>query len=519
MVDNKIIISFIMPIYNNLIYSERAIRSILDQDSSCIELVVVDDGSNDGTAELLDCLAIEYSNMRVIHQENQWIYASINNGIREARGEYIYCVNSDDTIEDGAINYLIKKIGQYKYPDTIYTRIRSLYFDEEKKEVTEIKEFYKAIDRDIVFENKEKFRNNWFWLFKEHYLFHEKQLIKREIISKHPFRNDYSNADGFINIQIADDINNAVVLTDCVYNFYVYSNYDMNTCTRLQENEVEMHDELFSTFTGKFRDWGISVQEAEGLINRMRLKCISSIFAKLNDTSFMTIDQKVEYCFNQLMVLIIPIMNLDIYSEETTCRFFSGLRQLYEGGRSIESDTYYFAYEMLESILTGEKDVACIAKYENSVNNKLNKNRIGEIFVSAVELLSNKDRFISNFSSERVKVVEMSILEAVEKVRNGDLDLTFLISNSLIDANDLIDAILESDDRTQHTILCTGEENSRIISRIEGFTYLKLENGQVNNKIEYSIKRRRVYCCGVDSLEDLEKYVLANDIEYFIRII
>ena len=93
--------SIIMPVYNNEIYFPLAVASILQQDYTDFELIIVDDGSTDGTPELADAFAASDRRIRVIHQKNQWIYASFNNGIRQASGDYIYIVNSDDRLMPG----------------------------------------------------------------------------------------------------------------------------------------------------------------------------------------------------------------------------------------------------------------------------------------------------------------------------------------------------------------------------------------------------------------------------------
>ena len=82
--------SIIMPVYNNELYFPLAVQSILDQDYPDFELIIVDDGSTDKTPELADKMASQDKRIRVIHQKNQWIYASFNNGIRAARGVYLY---------------------------------------------------------------------------------------------------------------------------------------------------------------------------------------------------------------------------------------------------------------------------------------------------------------------------------------------------------------------------------------------------------------------------------------------
>lgn len=92
-------ISIIVPVYNNLLYLERCVDSLLAQTDQAIEILLVDDGSTDGTAELCDRMAQRDERIRVLHKENGGTSDARNVGITNARGEYFAFVDSDDTIE------------------------------------------------------------------------------------------------------------------------------------------------------------------------------------------------------------------------------------------------------------------------------------------------------------------------------------------------------------------------------------------------------------------------------------
>jgi len=89
-------ISCVMPIYNAERYVEEAIQSILDQTFTDFELILVDDGSSDSSAEIIDRLAKQDSRIRVIRKENGGIVSALNKGIRSARGEYLARMDADD---------------------------------------------------------------------------------------------------------------------------------------------------------------------------------------------------------------------------------------------------------------------------------------------------------------------------------------------------------------------------------------------------------------------------------------
>lgn len=98
MADNNSI-SVIVPVFNTPNnWIDGCIASIIDQDASNIEIVIVDDGSEEWCARHCDELALKHSIVRVLHQTNQGVSAARNNAISIARGEYITFVDSDDEI-------------------------------------------------------------------------------------------------------------------------------------------------------------------------------------------------------------------------------------------------------------------------------------------------------------------------------------------------------------------------------------------------------------------------------------
>lgn len=96
-------ISVIIPVYNAVSYLERSVNSVINQTYPHWEMILVDDGSKDGSGQICDGVAMRDSRVRVIHQENAGAGAARNAGIALATGEYVVFVDADDTIER---NYL-----------------------------------------------------------------------------------------------------------------------------------------------------------------------------------------------------------------------------------------------------------------------------------------------------------------------------------------------------------------------------------------------------------------------------
>ena len=95
--DQEIIrFSVIMPLYNKAAYVKKTIRSVLEQTYPHYELIVVNDGSKDNSAEIAEKLLDGVSNARLINQENTGVAVARNNGVAEAKGDYVCFLDADD---------------------------------------------------------------------------------------------------------------------------------------------------------------------------------------------------------------------------------------------------------------------------------------------------------------------------------------------------------------------------------------------------------------------------------------
>lgn len=99
--------SVIVPVYNIKPYLEKCVRSILDQTERDFELLLVDDGSTDGSGELCDALSEADSRIRVIHQPNGGPGAARNTGIKAACGKWILQIDGDDWIDPTLLEHTL----------------------------------------------------------------------------------------------------------------------------------------------------------------------------------------------------------------------------------------------------------------------------------------------------------------------------------------------------------------------------------------------------------------------------
>lgn len=98
--------SIVVPVYNTEKYLKKCLDSIVNQTYKDFELIIVNDGSTDGSKHIIDQYEKKYDNVVVINQVNQGLSAARNNGIKNTKGEYFLLVDSDDYIDRNLLEKL-----------------------------------------------------------------------------------------------------------------------------------------------------------------------------------------------------------------------------------------------------------------------------------------------------------------------------------------------------------------------------------------------------------------------------
>lgn len=105
-------LSIIIPFYNSVAYIKKCILSCCNQDIPMCnyEIIVVDDGSTDNTKEIVLNMQKKYDNIKYIYQKNSAQGAARNNGLKQAKGKYIWFVDSDDWIEKNCLANILETL-------------------------------------------------------------------------------------------------------------------------------------------------------------------------------------------------------------------------------------------------------------------------------------------------------------------------------------------------------------------------------------------------------------------------
>jgi len=112
--------SILVPVYNVEKYLDQCIQSILNQSVNDYEVILVDDGSTDGSGDICDQYAHEYPNIiRVIHKDNEGPLLGRLTGISFAQGDFCLFVDSDDYVEPNWLEVIAKHINEYPNLDML----------------------------------------------------------------------------------------------------------------------------------------------------------------------------------------------------------------------------------------------------------------------------------------------------------------------------------------------------------------------------------------------------------------
>lgn len=131
---DQVTISVVIPCYNSEGFVERAIQSVLEQTYPLEEVICVDDGSTDGTLEVLKTIQHSGGEITIHAQENQGICAARNAGLKMTTGEYIAFLDHDDVLHPEKLEHQAQLISKESYrPDFVAAAYKEVWPEEESK--------------------------------------------------------------------------------------------------------------------------------------------------------------------------------------------------------------------------------------------------------------------------------------------------------------------------------------------------------------------------------------------------
>lgn len=136
-------LTVIIPVYNAKKYLEECICSVLSQTFRDYNIILVDDGSTDGSAELCDELSSRHACISVIHKENGGASSARNAGLKAAEGKYIHFIDSDDLLSGSMVYEELTQRALTVEPEIVFFRCE--YFTEGNRQIDAVQPEY-AVD-------------------------------------------------------------------------------------------------------------------------------------------------------------------------------------------------------------------------------------------------------------------------------------------------------------------------------------------------------------------------------------
>lgn len=143
---NEVIATIVVPVYNTKDTLDRTIESIINQSYKKLDILMIDDGSEVDTKKRCDEWITKDGRIRCIHKDNEGLGLTRNRGIKEAKGKYIFFVDSDDYIEQNMVEEMVSKAEEYK-ADMVCS---SFFFDEHEESCILQKGLYEENIRDYL---------------------------------------------------------------------------------------------------------------------------------------------------------------------------------------------------------------------------------------------------------------------------------------------------------------------------------------------------------------------------------
>lgn len=245
------LISIIIPVYNAEKYIESSIIELEHQTYNNIEVILIDDGSNDNSGKLCDSMADRYENIKVIHQKNQGVSCARNRGTSVASGEYLIYLDADDIMAYNAISNAVEYISKYNADMVIgYERMIS---------PSEKGDFRKQINKGNII----RLNENQFDELRTEYLgFHSEiieklknigslsggpcsRLIKTAIAKEVPFPNNIKlGEDKIWNLRLLKHCKQICIANECWYGYVIYENSSM---WKYYGNRMELGKDFLNT--------------------------------------------------------------------------------------------------------------------------------------------------------------------------------------------------------------------------------------------------------------------------------
>lgn len=284
----KLKVSVIVPVYNVETYLERCLDSLINQTLEDIEIIAVNDGSTDNSLHILNKYAKKDKRIKVINKDNTGVSDCRNIAMKQMKGEYLTFVDSDDWIDNNALEIMYKKAKEEKSDLVMCTYMREFTkhskekkFDMpqtviyEKYEINKLqRKLFGPIDEELGNpEGLDSLGTVWAKLYKV-------EVIRNNNLEFEDLKVIGSNEDGLFNIYIFNNISRAVFINKPLYHYW--KDNPISITSRYNPNLKNQWTNLFNHMMNFIKVNNLDKSYENALNNRV---CMSVLGLGLNECS------------------------------------------------------------------------------------------------------------------------------------------------------------------------------------------------------------------------------------------
>lgn len=269
-------LSVIVPVYNVARFIERGIGQLSAQSlDGEWEILLVDDGSTDGSAEMIDRLASAMPHVHAYHQRNAGAGAARNLGISQAQGEYVWFYDIDDLIEPSLLAEIDGALKLNGNPDL-------LVFGFDEYDII-LKTTTPRTFRDINLQSNDELRKVWIREFSGVFGgsngFVWNKVYRRSFLTENAieFGNERIQQDEVFNLQVYAKVQTVVSISRILYHYQVYSSG--NTRSHYIPDRLDIYRSVMASFRNLLDKWHLSDEDMERWLARRFFSNVVTVLA------------------------------------------------------------------------------------------------------------------------------------------------------------------------------------------------------------------------------------------------
>lgn len=296
----KTLVSIIVPVFNAEKYIQESIQSILNQTLKDIEIIVVNDGSTDNTAIILNNYCEIDSRIKVFHQQNKGVSATRNVGLDMAKGEYIGFIDPDDWVDIDMYEHLYYQCKRYDLEMSMCNFIQEDIYKNIKVKNEHPIEYGMYLSKNEIIHKicTNMVRGKIFTSVCD-------KIYRKDFLDEYNIRFDEEvtiKEDYFFNLELYDK------LSRCAYinkEYYHYRQVEGSAIRRYHYNSIFSNNKLIKSILTYSKQWGI--------YEKYKFE-ISNLIANTYFTSLVNINNKL-YKKDKRKKIMKDILNSNILKE------------------------------------------------------------------------------------------------------------------------------------------------------------------------------------------------------------